>query len=196
MSGFLGSDGSALIGGLNPLGIVRGVEVDTLGNVGTISNIQSLLFAGQAFNASTGKVAAAVNMAAQFWVPASSTKNVLIWSVRSGYSNANQSAQLGYITAQDTNITGTGTNDSANFLNLKAGGAAAASGATLFHNGGVAGPSGTPLDFLPTPFTQNVEMLSPDMFLLIPAGTAGGIAVYQVTTATGSWVFTVRFVEF
>ena len=239
MSGFLGSDGSALAGGLNPSGVAQGLSVDATGKLNVnasvssgptnitqingatlsasnplfvaqsqngavlsatnpeinISNIQQLILNGAAFNYSTGKIAAAVNMAGQFWVPASSSKNVLIWSVRTGYSNANQSEQFDYITAQDTNITA-GTNASANVLNLKGGGAAPASGATLYYNGGVAGPSGTPLDFLPTPFTTNVELLSPGMFLLIPAGTAGGIAVYSVTTATGSWVFTVRTVEF
>ena len=276
MSGFLGNDGSALAGGLNPSGVVAGLNLDGSGNLKTvaagspsetpvnlnqingaalantnplfidlvrllgaalsaanplpaqlsqggavlaasnplfvaqsqngavlsatnpeinISNIQQLILNGQAFNFSTGKVAAAANMAGQFWVPASSSKNVLIWSVRTGYSNANQMEQFDYITAQDTNITA-GTNASANALNLKGGGAAPASGATLYYNGGVAGPSGTPLDFLPTPFTTNVELLSSGMFLLIPAGTAGGIAVYSVTTATGSWSFTVRTVEF
>ena len=195
MTGFMGSDGSALAGGLNPSGIIQGLQVSSLGDLSTLTNIQRLILAGQGFSVSTGKVTAAANMAGQFWVPSSSTKNVLIWSVRNGYSNANQSAQLAYITAQDTNITA-GTNDSANVLNLKAGGPAPISGMTLFHAGGVVGPSGTPLDFVPTPFTADTEYLSPGMFILIPAGVAAGLAIYQVTTAAGGWSFTVRFVEF
>ena len=197
MSGYIGNDGSALAGGLNPSGVIQGMALDALGNLGNISNVQRLILSGQGFTATTGKVTAAANMAAQFWVPNTSTKNVLLWSVRSGYSNANQSAQLAYLTAQDANITGAGnTNDSANFLNLKAGGAASASGATLIHNGGIATTSGTPLDFVPTPFTGDTEYLSPGMFLLIPAGVAAGLAIYQVTTATGSWSATFRWCEY
>ncbi len=232
MSGYIGNDGSALAGGLNPSGVIQGLAIDAQGRLlldiqavlgaalsasnplfvaqsqngavlsatnpeVNISNIQQLIVNGQGFTATTGKVAAAANMAAQFWVPSTSTKNVLLWSMRSGYSNANQSAQLAYLTAQDANITGAGsTNDSANFLNLKAGGAAPASGATLIHNGGIASASGTPLDFVPTPFTADTEYLSPGMFLLIPAGIAAGLAIYQVTTATGSWSATFRWCEY
>ena len=232
MSGYIGNDGSQLAGGLNPSGVIQGLQVDAQGRLLldiqtvlgaalsatnplfvaqsqngavlsatnpeiNISNIQQLILNGQGFSATTSKVTAAANMAAQFWVPSSSTKNVLIWSARSGYSNANQNAQFTYLTAQDANITGAGsTNDSANFLNLKAGGSASASGATLIHNGSIASTSGTPLDFVPTPFTGATEYLSPGMFILIPAGVAAGIAIYQATTATGFWSATFRYCEY
>jgi hypothetical protein len=162
-----------------------------------ISNIQQMILSGQGYSATTGKVASAANMAGQFWVPNTSAKNVLIWSVRTSYSNANQTEQLQYLTTQDATLTGAGSvNDSANFLNLKGGGGAAASGATLIHNGGIGSATGTPLDFFDTPLTGGIELLAPGMFILIPAGTAGGIAVYSVTTAAGSWSFTVRFCEY
>ncbi len=184
-------------GRLNVIQTIGGSAISATNAEPNISNIQQLILNAQGFTATTGKIAAAANMAAQFWVPNTSTKNVLIWSVRSGYSNANQSAQFTYLTAQDANITGAGsTNDSANFLNLKAGGAAAASGATLIHNGGIASTSGTPLDFVPTPLNAVTEYLSAGMFILIPAGTAAGLAIYQATTAAGSWSMTVRWVEF
>jgi hypothetical protein len=261
MSGYIGNDGSALSGGLNPSGVIAGLNLDAGGNLKTvasgspaetpvnfnqvngaafsntnplfvdlvrvlgaalsaanpvfvsqslggavlsatnpepnISNIQQLIMNGQGFSATTGKVAAAANMAAQFWVPSSSTKNVLIWSARTAYANANQSGQLTLLSAQDANITGAGnTNDSANFANLKAGGSAAASGATLIHNGGIAATSGTPLDFFGTSLSQGVELLSPGMFILIPAGVAAGLGIYEATTAAGSWSATLRWCEY
>jgi hypothetical protein len=163
----------------------------------TEDQIRAWIANGQAFSATTGKVTAAANMAAQFWVPSSSAKNVLIWSVRMAYANANQSGQLTLLSSQDANITGAGVvSDAANFTNLKAGGSAAASGATLQHNGGIATISGTPLDFFGTPLSQGVELLSPGMFILIPAGVAGGLGIYEATTAAGSWAATVRWCEY
>lgn len=162
-----------------------------------ISNIQQLILNSQVFSCSTGAVAAAASMAGEWFSANTSTKNVLIWSIQVGYSNANQSLQFTHLTAQDANITGAGvTHVIANALNLKDGGSGPQASVSMDYNGGVATTSGTPVGFYPSPFTQVIELLSPGEFRYIPSGTAGGFAVYQTTTATGKWGITVRWAEF
>ncbi|SRR5579884_752116 len=162
----------------------------------TITDIQQMILNGKAFNCSTGLVIAAANQAAEWFADGTQAKNVLIWSVRVMYSNASQISQFQYITAKDATLTGSGvTHDIGNAVNLKAGGSAPQSGVTMDHNV-AATPTGTALDEVLTPSTQVLEMLSPGMFLYIPASTAGGIAVYTATTAAGKWSVTVRWVEF
>lgn len=161
--------------------------------------LQNAILTAKVFSCSTGTLSAAANMAAEFFVPSTSTKNVLIWSVRFGYSNATQYADVRYITALDANIDGTGTSVASQVINLKGGGAASASGFTFKYNNTVSAPaiasSTEPLDFFATPQNSDIEVLSPGEVRFIPAGTAGGIAVYHNTTAAGKWGMTVRFME-
>ncbi len=161
----------------------------------TIANIQQMVLNGKGYSCSTGLITAAANQAFSFFVPNTSTKNVLIWSVRVAYGNASQTNQFQYLTADDSNITA-GTSCAGNAVNLKYGGAASASGFAMHYNSAVASVSGTALDESFNPINNSLELLSPGMFLLIPAGTAGGIAVYTGTTASGKWAGTVRFCEY
>ncbi len=57
MSGFTGSDGSALVGGLNPSGIAQAAGVDAQGRWLTTDQVRAYVAAGQAFRATTGQVA-------------------------------------------------------------------------------------------------------------------------------------------
>ncbi len=189
----------ATLSASNPLFVAQSQNGAVLSDTNpevNISNIQQMILGGKAFNCSTGLVTAAANQAAEWFADGTQTKNVLIWSVRVMYSNASQISQLQYITAKDATLTGAGvTHDIGNAINLKAGGAAPQSGVTMDHNV-AATPTGTALDEVLTPSTQVFEMLSPGMFIYIPALQAGGIAVYTATTASGKWSVTVRWVEF
>src|SRR5579885_231163 len=189
-------DGSGFIQTHQKLG---GSDLADTNAMPTITDIQQMILNGKAYSCSTGLVTAAANMAASFFVPNTSAKNVLIWSVRVMYSNASQISDFRSLTADDTSITA-GTSDAGHVLNLKAGGPASSSGFAIHHASGVAAPAvsaaSLPLDEVLNQVNANAELLSPGMFILIPAGTAAGIAVYTGTTASGKWAVVVRFVEY
>src|SRR5579883_1265873 len=188
----------AAISASNPLFVTQSQNGAVLSDTNpevNISNIQQMILSGKGFSCSTGLITAAANQAASFFVPNTSAKNVLIWSVRVMYSNASQVSQFQYLSADDANITA-GASCAGNVLNLKSGGPASASGFAMHSNSGVASVAGTALDEVLNAVNQSTELLSPGMFLLIPAGQAGGIAVYTGTTAAGKWTVTVRFCEY
>jgi hypothetical protein len=216
MSGFTGNDGSALIGGLNPSGIVQGGIVDAAGRwlvsqtLGgsplsdvnpepNISNIQQMILNGKGFSCSTGKVTAAANMAGSWFSPASSTKNKIIWSVRLFYNNNSQVNETRLITADDANIVA-GTSVIGQAINLKVGGAAPEAVNAMHYAGGVTAPavaaSTQPFDVAEIQAALFMEVLPPGGFLYIPAGVAGGLACYGATTAAGFWTMTVHWTEY
>lgn len=216
MTGYMNSDGSELVGGQLPSGAGQGLALDSYGALKVaqmlsgaalsdinpeinISNIQQMILNGKAFSCCTGQQGGTANAAASFFVPSSSTKNVLIWSVRVMYSNTSQLNDFRWLTADDSNITA-GTSVASNVLNMKAGGPAPASGFAMHWALGVTAPaisaSTLPLDETLNPANSSAELLSAGMFLLIPAGTAAGIAIYTAITTTGKWTVTVRWVEF
>jgi len=164
-----------------------------------ISNIQQFILNAASFSCSTGLVSAAASQAASFFVSNTSTKSVLIWSIRIMYSNASQITDVRSLTADDTNISG-GTADIGNAINLKSGGGTIGSTAVMHHAAGVTAPgvsaSSEPLDEVLNQVNATTEVLSPGMFLYIPAGTAGGVALYTGTTAAGKWTVTLRWSEF
>ncbi len=189
--------GSALSAS-NPLFVAQAQNGAVLSDINpevNISNIQQMILNGKGFSCSTGQPSTAANMAASFFVPNTSVKNVLIWSVRLQYSNASQITAFQYLSTDDSNITA-GTSVAGNVVNLKAGGPASSSGFAMHYNGGVAAAAGTVLDTILNPTNQTVELLSAGMFILIPAGQAGGIGVYTGTTTAGKWTVTVRWSEF
>src|SRR5579859_5431822 len=125
-----------------------------------ISNIQQFILNGTSWSASTGIVSAVASQAGQWFVTSGNTKNILIYSVRLTYTNANQYAQFQYITASDAVITGAGTTSVSSALNLKGGGAAPASTWSMNYN--AAGTAtGNPLDFLSLALNQTVEFVTP-----------------------------------
>lgn len=199
MSGFLGSDGSALIGGLNPLNIVRGVAVDTLGNVGTISNIQQLILNGQGFSAATGKLATATNAnlvvgGLGIFNPANSLKSLLIYSLRVSVGNAG-TCQSNLTTVDPA------FGNALSAVNTKAGSAIASVAALSSSANGVAAavtPIGSMFDSFLSNTNVMLELLDNGTFILLPAGvSSNGLAVYPFVAAAGnSFMTTARWVEF
>lgn len=165
-----------------------------------ISNIQQLILNGQSFVAATGKQSAGVNAAAQFLIANSGSKNILIYSIQIGYTNAAQMHQVQLITATDANIT-TGTGHTVvTPQNLDQGSVTTSEAAesftycTAIANSGVA--TGQPLADPNVPLNQTVEVLTNGQFVYIPPSTAGGIAVYMQTTAAGQFSIAVKWCEF
>lgn len=176
--------------------IVGGSPISATNPEINISNIQQLILLGQSFSWTTGELASLANEGVQFWVPSSSTKTVVLWSVHLGYSNASQNNQFQWLTTQDSNIA---TSVTPAALNMKAGGSAPSSGVALTTSAsGAATPTGTDMDYLINPLNQTIELFSPGEFRVIPAGTTGGagIAIYSSTTASGKYGVTVKWVEF
>ncbi len=177
--------------------LVSGSPLADINSLPTLSDIQQMILNSKGFTCSTGEVTAAANQAMEWFADGTQAKNVLLWSFRMGYSNASQNNQWQYITAKDAVITGAGvTHDIGNALNLKGGAAAPQSGVTMDHNSAVTVVTGTALDLLLNPLNANIEGFSPGMFLYLPAGVAGGLALYSPTTAAGKWGATVRWCEF
>lgn len=191
-------NGNPLVSSSNPLAvsqIVNGAPISATNPEINIANFQAMILSGQAFNATTGKVAAAANMAGQVFFPGTNPKNILIWSIRMTYTNANQPASLQAITAADSNISGAGS-AAMTVSNLMESGGGSGASPTANYNGGIASASGTALDVTNVQNSTTAEFLSNGGFIYLAKQTAGGIAIYVPTTAAGSWAMTVRWVEF
>ena len=192
----------AAISASNPLFVAQSqngaVLADTNPEI-NISNIQQMILNGKGFSCSTGKIAAAANLAGSWFSPNTSAKNKIIWSVRMFYSNANQANEARLITADDANITA-GTSVIGQAINLKVGGSAPEAVNAMHYASAVTAPAiaaaTEPFDLGEIQAALFLEVIPAGGFIYIPAGTAGGIACYSSTTASGSWAMTVRWVEF
>ena len=192
----------AAISASNPLFVAQSqngaVLADTNPEI-NISNIQQMILNGKGFSCSTGKIAAAANMAGSWFSPNTSTKNKLIYSIRMFYSNANQINEARLITADDANITA-GTSVIGQAVNQKVGGAAPEAVDAMHYASAVTAPAiaaaTEPYDLAEIQAALLLEVVQAGSFIYIPAGTAGGIACYSATTASGSWAMTVKWVEY
>ncbi len=192
----------AALSASNPLFVAQSqggaVLADTNPEI-NISNIQQMILNGKGYSCSTGKIAAATNLAGSWFSPNTSAKNKIIWSVRMFYSNANQINEARLITADDANITA-GTSVIGQAINLKVGGSAPEAVNAMHYASAVTAPTvgaaTEPFDLAEIQAALFLEVIPAGGFIYIPAGTAGGIACYSATTASGSWGMTVRWVEF
>ena len=132
---------------------------------------------------------AAANQAAQLFSTAASTRTLIIFSVRVSYNNANATVQVQLITASDPLLTTAAT--TSNFML----GGGSASATTSCSSGVSATPTGTMFDFIDTPLNQVVEVLPQNTVIYVPAGVAGGVALYHATTAVGKWGASFSWIE-
>lgn len=208
MSGYIGNDGSALAGGLNPSSVIQGLALDasgkllvaqTLGGAAlsatnpepNISNIQQLILQGQGFTGTTGKqtAAAAAQVGAALFA-GSLAKTVLIYSARV-YVSANANVQINAWTANDAALTSAVALAAAND---KLGGPAPLAAMTYIDAAVVA--SGTEHDFTDVNSNVIAELMQPGKFIVIPANTAGGLAIYPILSGANVWAVTFCWVEF
>jgi hypothetical protein len=174
---------------------VNGTALSSSNGVPVLQTIQQFILDGKAYTCSTGKITAAANQAMSWFSANTSTKNKIVFSIRMTYGNSTQSIQRSYLTTDDANITA-GTSCISNALNLKGGGSGPEAATAMHYNSGVATVAGTFVELDSNPTNNIIELLAPGTYISIPAGTAGGVGVYQSTTAAGSWAVTVIWVEF
>jgi len=170
MSGFINSDGSAL------------VEMNT----------QTMARSGQVFSATTTRVLAsgALMTGASLFNPANSGKNILVFSIKMGLNNG---LVAGHATLTTTDpALGTAMN----VYNMKAGGPTSAIAGTLSYVNGAATQSGNVFDFFQAPTADFREMLSNFKVILLPAGAANGVAVFPSIPASGYWAVTFTYAEY
>lgn len=180
-------------------------SVDTLGNpLGISSNplvtedqIRAYTIAGQSYNVTTGKVTSPAGgpIGFQLFNPASSGKNLLIYSLLVAYNSSNVH-DIRWTSADSSSIVGW-SNTPITPINNKGGGAAsvATSGySNVALTGGLLGASRE------TTGTQNnlpIETLTNGECIYLPASASiNGVAVYLTIGAAALWSVTASYLEF
>ncbi len=154
-------------------------------------NVQSWIRQGQGFNGTSGtsSTAGAIN-AVEFSLfnPAASGKNVYVYSLKV-VANITGNLAVATLITTDPALT------AAAVTNLKPG--SGASAANVTYSSLAQTQTGTVLDRLVLPGNNAVQ----DFFangagILLPAGSAYGIAVFLNLTAAANWTVTARWIEF
>jgi hypothetical protein len=152
--------------------------------------IRAWIIAGQGYQASTGKLAAAATgQAFSVFVPSSLSKNILIYSLKIGYSNASVMHDVRVVTVDPAFA------NNATISNSKQGGGAT-NGVTSTYATTTQTASGTVFDALETGANTSVDVFAPGQYYYIPAGTAGGLAVFLGNTAAGNLSVTAKWIEY
>lgn len=197
MSGYIGNDGSALAGGINPLGALQGLKVDSLGNLSVEDMIRLLTMNGQAFSATTGKLASpsAATLGFQLFNPANSGKNLLIFSLVVIYG-AGSIDDFRMTTADVSSIAGW-TNTAITPVNNKGGGPASVATCGCSNTNLTGGLLGTSRETNGEGANQPSEFLTNGECIFLPTSASiNGIAVYKNTTGTQNWGITASYLEF
>ena len=154
-------------------------------------NLQNWIRLGQGFNGTSGtsSTAGAIN-AVEFSLfnPAASGKNVYVYSLKV-VANITGNLAVATLITTDPALT------AAAVTNLKPG--SGASAASVTYSSAAQTQTGTVLDRLVLPGNNAVQ----DFFLngagiLLPAGSAYGVAVFINLTAAANWTVTARWIEF
>lgn len=190
MTSFTNADGSGLVGGLNPAGVGQALHVDSAGNLLVQQWGQAMNAGGSAFMASNGLInAGAGNYPLAVFNPATSGKNILVYSIR----------------------LSTGTGSSNGFLQTVTGNPAFASAAVITNKrlGGPGSAIAASCTFaaasqsLSAPYTKvemltayPTELLSNTSTLLLPNGSASGIIAWITTFSGGYSSITIEWIEF
>jgi len=187
--GFTNSDGSDLIGGLNPSCIGQALEVDASGRLITQDFIRQAVIAGQDFIVNNTSPSLNANTyALSVFNPANSGKSILIYSVRMANGGGPSIQQL------TTGTSDPAYGNSATPINTKIGGAASAIATHVTYATTNQSVSGTVLIIEPGPQNTPVEMLSAPV--LLPAGSAKGLIAFMTTFSNGYLAQSMRWIEF
>ena len=191
MTGFMNSDGSSLVGGLNPSGIGQAFAVDALGKLLTQDWLRQATIAGQAFIATNGCPSLAMNnYAMSVFNPANSGKSILIYSVRLSNGSGSSFQQLSSVTVDPA------YGNTATPVNTKLGGAASAIATKVTYASTNQAITGTDLIAEPGPQNTAVELLANGATILLPAGAANGLIAYITTFGSGYVSECMRWIEF
>ncbi|HKV59523.1 MAG TPA: hypothetical protein VJO32_14615 [Ktedonobacteraceae bacterium] len=206
--GFTGNDGSALVGGLNPSGVAQGGIVDAQGrwiiSPNAVSNpfitedqIRAYTLAGQAFSCCTTKLQppGAATLGFQLFNPASSGKNILIYSLIVNVAAAGLH-DFRMTTADVSSITGW-SNTAVTPVNNKGGGPASVATCGYSNTNVSGGLLGVTREIVGVSANQSVEALTNGECIFLPAsGSINGIALYLNATGTNNWSVTAEYLEF
>ncbi len=203
--GFTNADGSSLVGGLTGSGVGQALKLDGSGNLliaGGSSSLGSLstpsvtqdqlrgwINSGQGFNGTTGKQNAggAITTAFSLFNPAASGKNLLIYSLRLFYVGATciDQAQL--------TTTDPALGSAATVTNNRPGGGSSQASVTYSNTNTTVG--GTAFDVIAAPGGNQIELFPNGAQMLLPSGTANGLAVYLAIPSANVWAVTARWIE-
>ena len=208
MTSFMGPDGSSLSGGLNPSGIINGMNLDAAGNLKvspggnpvtnpaiTEDQIRAWIANGQGFSASTGILNSAAgtnNYPLSIFNLSTSGKSILIYSIQVANGSGGATALLQLVTS---NPVFTSQIQIAP-INMKAGGpnsallAADVTGATASQT------IATPYEQVVTLASTTLELLTNGAAILLPNGSGNGLVAYVQTYAAGINSILVRWIEF
>lgn len=157
------------------------------------ANIGKLILNGQSYAATTGQVTVggtSITVGVGLFNPANSGKNILIYSLR--FSNAGGSSMLNLYT-----ITSDPAYASALTVNnLKVGGSASAIASHITYQNAATTVVGTVLDVGELPQASHVEQLTNGSAILLPSGSATGLAIYDFVANAQAWSATFKYVEF
>ncbi len=206
MTSFMGPDGSSLSGGLNPSGIINGMNLDAAGNLKvspggnpvtnpaiTEDQIRAWITNGQGFSASTGILNSAAgtnNYPLSVFNPNNSGESILLYSIQVSNGSGGMTALLQLVTSNPAfanQITP---------INMKAGGPnsalpAAAITATTTNQALV-----TPYEQVVTLASATLELLTNGAAILLPNGSNNGLVAYVQTYGAAINSILMRWVEF
>lgn len=169
------------------------------GNLDTIAQAQlsGWIRNGQAFSATTGQAANSTGsnntLGACIWHAATNNKNWFIYSCKLS-NNGGSSMGFTYIPTSNPSFASNLT-----IINAQAGGGNSSLGASpngnaTFAQAAASTPAGNLLEAIMVPQSQGFEMLPSGIY--VPAGQAGGLAVYDFIATTAAWAATFRWFEF
>lgn len=199
MSGFTGNDGSQLIGGLNPSGIVQAGIVDAWGRFITEDQIRAYTLSGNAYSVTTGKLSAPSGgntLGWQLFNPANSGKTLLIYSLILIYNSA-ALHDIRMTTADVSGVITNWTNVAVTPVNNKGGGAASVATSGYSNSGLSGGLSGSSRETTGTQNSGPVEILTNGECIVLPAtNSINGVAIYVTSGGANSWAVTAEYLEF
>jgi hypothetical protein len=190
MTSFTNADGSGLVGGLNPAGTGQALRLDAGGNLLVVSWHQAMNINGNAFMASNGLLnAVAGNYPLAVFNPASSGKNVLIYSIRISTGTGSSNGFLQVIT------TNPAYSSTALVTNKRLGGAASviATNCTFTSTAQTLNPPYVRVELLTA---YPAELLSNGSAILLPNGSANGLVAWITTFNGGYSSITIEWIEY
>jgi hypothetical protein len=201
MSGYTNSDGSALVGALNPEAFGQALQVDSggnlkvtsgasdgLGNVSVQDYIRTAITQGKGFLGTSGLLnLGAGTYALSLFNPATSGKSLLVYSVKMSSGGSSLNAQINLVTSNP------GFANAVTVANARIGTSSSVASATYASTNQTTSGSLVQIEM----GSQNVpiELLLNTSTLLLPSGLANGLIAYITTFASGFLAINVKWLE-
>jgi hypothetical protein len=197
MTGYMNSDGSALVGALNPGNLGQALQVDGSGSlkvasgvsnpVVTQDQVRTWINSGQGFSATTGKLTAPAGINGGFSVfnPVGSGKTLLVYSLTFMIGNTSFN-QVNFTTSDPALGT------SAIVSNNKSGGPASVTSCS-YANSNLTSTVGNTKDFSGAATNTFAQMLSNGNTYVLSAGN--GLIFYANVSGANMWLCSMVWIE-